>query len=82
MPACYPAPSLPCLQLGLKFPGPSTEGAQHVVDLGLYVEGALLAPGGRDSYPLVVRLETVTDKGRREGHTLQELRWGTREAVA
>lgn len=33
-----------------------------------------LLTSSRDTFPLVVRLETVTDKGRREGHTLQELR--------
>lgn len=67
------APSHPALQLGLNFPGTTPEGAQHVIDLSLYGEQELLA-AGRDTYPLVVRLETVTDKGKREGHTLQELR--------
>lgn len=44
-----------------------------MIDLSLYEERQLLA-AGRDTYPLAIRLETVTDKGRREGHTLQELR--------
>lgn len=64
--------------LGLKFPGTSPEGAQHVIDMGLYEESQLLT-AGRDTFPLVVRLETVTDKGRREGHTLQELRPGAEQ---
>jgi len=34
-----------------------------------------LLTSSRDTFPLVIRLETVTDKGRREGHNLQELRW-------
>ncbi|KAL4425328.1 hypothetical protein ABPG75_009344 [Micractinium tetrahymenae] len=64
--------------LGLKFPGAAAEGAQHVVDLSLYEEAQLLE-AGRDTFPLVVRLETVTDKGRREGHTLQELSPGAEQ---
>jgi hypothetical protein len=42
--------------------------------MALYDEASLFS-AGRDTFPLVVRLETVTDKGRREGRTLQELRW-------
>lgn len=72
LPPCVLLASSP-LQLGLKFPGSAPEGAQHVIDMGLYDEAALFA-AGRDTFPLVVRLETVTDKGRREGRTLQELR--------
>ncbi|EFN57168.1 hypothetical protein CHLNCDRAFT_143545 [Chlorella variabilis] len=64
--------------LGLKFPGSAPEGAQHVIDMGLYDEAALFA-AGRDTFPLVVRLETVTDKGRREGRTLQELSPGAEQ---
>lgn len=71
LPPCAHTPA--CSQLGLQFPGGAPEGAQHVVDLSLYPESQLTA-AARDSYPLVVRLETVTDKGRREGRTLQELR--------
>jgi hypothetical protein len=41
--------------------------------MALYDEQQLFS-AGRDTFPLVVRLETVTDKGRREGKTLQELR--------
>lgn len=68
-----PAPAPP-QQLGLLFPGGAAEGAQHVVDLSLYAEAQLTAAGPRDSHPLVIRLETVTDKGKREGRTLRELR--------
>ncbi|PRW34052.1 putative E3 ubiquitin- ligase LOG2 isoform B [Chlorella sorokiniana] len=64
--------------LGLKFPlaGAGADGAaQHVIDMSLYEEAQLLT-SSRDTFPLVVRLETVTDKGKREGHTLQDLRPG------
>lgn len=74
----------PLLQLGLRFPGGSSRSgedggaeatlaeqrAQHAVDLSLYDEAALLRHD-KDSFPLVIRLETVTDKGLKEGHTLQ-----------
>ena len=45
-----------------------------MIDMALYAEGQLTAAGPRDTFPLVVRLETVTEKGRSAGRTLQELR--------
>jgi hypothetical protein len=45
--------------------------------MGLYEEAQMFSTG-RDTFPLVVRLETVTERGKREGHTLQELRCGWR----
>ena len=53
--------------LGLRFPPPHGAGApppQHVLDLSLYGEAQLTAPD-RDTYPLAIRLETVT--GERAG---------------
>lgn len=46
-----------------------------MIDMGLYEEAQMFSTG-RDTFPLVVRLETVTEKGKREGHTLHELRCG------
>lgn len=74
-----PAPPLPTtLQLGLKFPdeGASEElRVAHALDLSLYEEAALLRHD-KDTFPLVIRLETVTDKGLKDGHTLQVGRGG------
>lgn len=59
------------LQLGLKFPKPGAEAAhQHVIDLGRHPEVSLMAVDG-NTFPLVIRLETVTERGAKEGHTLQ-----------
>ena len=61
----------PCSQLGLKFPKPGAEVAhQHVVDLGQHDEAALMAAEG-NTFPLIIRLETVTERGLKEGHSLQ-----------
>lgn len=59
------------LQLGFKFPKSGAEGAhQHVVDLGRHSEAALMAAEG-NTFPLIIRLETVTDRGAKEGHSLK-----------
>lgn len=58
-------------QLGLKFPKPGAEAAhQHVIDLGRHPEASLMAAEG-NTFPLIIRLETVTERGAKEGHTLQ-----------
>ena len=41
-----------------------------MIDLGLYEEQQLLRHE-KDTFPLVIRLETVTEKGVKDGHTLQ-----------
>ncbi|KAK9802813.1 hypothetical protein WJX72_002200, partial [[Myrmecia] bisecta] len=46
-----------------------------VLDLSRY-DWAELSKANGDTYPLVVRLETITEKGLAEGHTLQELQPG------
>lgn len=43
---------------------------QHVIDMSLYSEESLTRHD-KDTYPIVIRLETVTDKGLKDGHTLQ-----------
>lgn len=58
-------------QLGLKFPKAGAPAA--VIDTGAYEERALLG-SERDCYPLVIRMETISDKGRAEAHTLQARR--------
>ena len=57
-------------QLGLRFPKATGEGAQAIIDLRQLNEHKLSAPDG-DTYPLVIRLETITENGIAEGHTLQ-----------
>lgn len=59
------------VQLGFKFPNAGAEGAhQHVVDLGRHSEASFMSPEG-NTFPLVIRLETVTERGAKEGHSLQ-----------
>ena len=68
--------------LGLTFPPSEGEAMsdaslphRHVVDLsqcGAEPAESLAAPTG-DVYPLVIRLETITEKGKKGGHTLEEL---------
>jgi len=41
-----------------------------VVDLGRHSEAALMAAEG-NTFPLIIRLETVTDRGAKEGHSLK-----------
>jgi E3 ubiquitin-protein ligase MGRN1 len=58
--------------LGHKFPGvdASEVSAGHSIDTSLYHEDTLLS-NTKDSYPLIIRLETITERGLREGHTLE-----------
>ena len=60
------------MQLGLKFPEDSS--AHAVLDVALYEEQELTTADG-DTYPLVIRMETITDKGKADGHTLQVPRY-------
>lgn len=41
-----------------------------MLDVALYEEQQLTTADG-DTYPLVIRMETITDKGKADGHTLQ-----------
>ncbi|KAK9828418.1 hypothetical protein WJX81_006069 [Elliptochloris bilobata] len=59
--------------LGKAYPPPGAAAA--VVDLDCYDERQLIAPDG-GAFPLIVRMETVTEKGLAEGHSLQELEVG------
>ena len=72
--------------LGHAFPAASTPAdvaAKHVVDTSLYyADRSLLHTCSGDRYPLAIRLEVITDKGLKAGHTLEELVPGDRtEAV-
>ncbi len=55
-------------QLGKAYPPAGATAA--VVELDRYDERQLLAPEG-GAFPLIVRMETVTEKGLADGHTLQ-----------
>jgi hypothetical protein len=60
-----------CLQLGLKFPKPGAEAAhQHIIDMKLHPEASLMAAQGH-TFPLIIRLETITEDGAKSGHSLQ-----------
>lgn len=59
---------LAALQLGHRYPPPGA--AEAVIDVGLYEERQLTS-ADKDTFPLVIRLETVNDKGRAEAHSLQ-----------
>ena len=70
---CHSTPELDhwYLQLGLKFPKPGAESAhQHTIDLKLHPEASLMAAQGH-TFPLIIRLETITEDGAKAGHSLQ-----------
>ncbi|GMH36380.1 hypothetical protein BSKO_04248 [Bryopsis sp. KO-2023] len=64
------------------FPPQGDEAAAdaHTLDLTEYNESELMTvtPGRDETFPIVIRLETVTDKGGQEGHSLQDLEAGSR----
>ncbi|BDA47512.1 probable E3 ubiquitin-protein ligase LUL1 [Coccomyxa sp. Obi] len=65
--------------LGQKYP---KEGSPHMVlDVGLYDERQLMEIHDKDTYPLVIRLECITEQGKADKHTLQELRPGAPQAA-
>ena len=58
------------------FPGAKEGTSRHGIDLRLFREDALLQLGAgahENEFSLVVRLATVTDRGRREGYTLDNI---------
>ncbi|CAD7696437.1 unnamed protein product [Ostreobium quekettii] len=66
--------------LGHMFPPPGDEecAKAHSLDVDLYTTAELtnLSLSKTDAVPIVIRLETVTDKGVQEGHKLGELEPG------
>ena len=56
------------MQLGKAYPPPGAAAA--VIDLDRYDERQLMSQSS-GAYPLIVRMETVTEKGLAEGHSLQ-----------
>ena len=56
------------VQLGKAYPPPGAAAA--VIDLDRYDERQLMSQSS-GAYPLIVRMETVTEKGLAEGHSLQ-----------
>ncbi len=56
------------MQLGAHFPKP--EGPEVIIDVSLFEERQLTAVSG-DTYPLIIRLECVSDKGKTESHQLK-----------
>ena len=56
------------MQLGAHFPKP--EAPEAIVDVSLFEERQLTAVSG-DTYPLIIRLECVSDKGKTESHQLK-----------
>lgn len=62
--------SMGCLQLGHVFPRPGAPLTEQVIiDLAQNQEELVAANG--DTYPLIFRLETVSEKGLTEGHVLE-----------
>jgi hypothetical protein len=56
------------MQLSLKYP--QAGAAPTIIDVRLYDERQLLAAEG-NTYPLIIRLEAISDSGKAENHTLQ-----------
>ena len=46
-----------------------------MIDVAAYEERQLTA-AQTDTWPLVIRMETISDKGRAEAHSLQARAWG------
>lgn len=61
--------------MGLKFPPEEGVGEAHVISSLRAPMGHMMLASG-DSYPLVIRLESLTEEGRAQGHTLEELEVG------
>lgn len=78
----YP-PAVPAFYvkgLGHVFPRPGAPLTEQViVDLSQNPEELSAATG--DTYPLIFRLETISDKGLTEGHVLEELEVGQQQKV-
>lgn len=64
------------------FPPPGDEAAaeSHTLDLTQINESDLttITPGKDEVFPVVIRLETITEKGSQEGHSLRSLEPGSR----
>ncbi len=56
------------MQLAAQFPKP--EGPEAIIDVSQFEERQLTGAYG-DTYPLIIRLECVSDKGKTETHQLQ-----------
>lgn len=62
--------------MGLVFPSSPEVAEAHSLHTAGLAPDALGAPRG-DTYPLIIRLESLTPEGGREGHTLEEVgAWG------
>ncbi len=60
-------------QLAHKFPKRGTTTVEHVVDLSRHNAAELAGEGlPADTYPLVIRLESIGEEGQLAGHTLDE----------
>lgn len=57
------------LQLGHKYPKDGTS-PHAVIDVALYEERQLTF-ADKDTYPLIIRMEVITDKGKADAHTLE-----------
>lgn len=58
--------------MGLQFPPPNTDPARHTIDVAAIDPNRLLNQQG-DTYPLVIRLEALTEAAQRNNHTLEGL---------
>ena len=53
---------------------------QHLVDVSLHKDDlGALSSANEDTYPLVIRLEVITERGLRDGHSLDELQPGEQQ---
>lgn len=60
--------------LGLRFPATgSADEAKHTVDVRKHSDGTQPTDKNPNSFALIIRLETITERGLKEGHTLKEL---------
>lgn len=61
------------LQLAHKFPKRGSTSVEHVIDLARHNAAELAGEGlPADTYPFVIRLESISEEGQLAGHTLDE----------
>ncbi|KAK9804112.1 hypothetical protein WJX73_009726 [Symbiochloris irregularis] len=71
---CEPTPSAAVYQAGVNLQYPHPSNADFKIDIAPY-DAATLASGypSKNPFPLVIRLDTLTDKALAEGHTIEEV---------
>ena len=60
-----------CLQIGLRFPHGEPPAAEAIIDLSRYSEAELRTVMDDAQWPLIIRLECMSEQGLQQGHSLK-----------